>query len=108
MSLERLDRYGMYCQCKYMSQKEDRLQIRVEEATKRILEDAAGAANMSLSAFVLQAAVRQAEDFVAERVLIRLSPSGASAFAEALARPAEVNARLAEALSRPRKFAWLD
>jgi hypothetical protein len=37
-----------------------------------------------------------------------VSASAATAFAEALSRPAQVNERLAAALHRPRKFTWLD
>lgn len=88
--------------------KDDRLQIRVDPAAKRLLEEAAATAHLSVSAFVLQAATRQAEALVAERGLISLAPHAAEAFAEALESPARVNERLAEALGRTRKFTWLD
>jgi len=39
---------------------------------------------------------------------VRLTAKGAKAFTEALDHPAEVNERLASALRRPRKFAWID
>jgi uncharacterized protein (DUF1778 family) len=45
---------------------------------------------------------------LAERGSIALSPSAARAFNEALERPARVNERLADAMSRPRDFTWLD
>ena len=88
--------------------KDDRLQIRVNPQTKRLLEEAAGAAHLSVSAFVLHAAAIHAEEVLAERPLIRLSPEAAEAFTEALERPGSVNKRLAAALSRPRTFSWLD
>jgi len=88
--------------------KEDRLQIRVDPAAKRRLEQAAEAAHLSVSAFVLHAAEERADEVLAERVMFALSPDAAKAFAEALERPASVNERLAEALSRPKKFTWLD
>ena len=88
--------------------KDDRLQLRVDAAAKRRLEEAARDAHLTVSAFVLQAANRAAEDALAERQIIRLTPEAAGAFSEALTRPAHVNERLAKALQRPAKFGWLD
>lgn len=88
--------------------KEERLQIRVDPADKSLLERAAAAAHVNVSAFVLQAAAARAEEVLAERPSIRLSARAAIAFAEALAKPAQVNERLAAALHRPRNFTWLD
>lgn len=88
--------------------KDERLQIRVDPSEKALLERAAAAAHLNVSAFVLQAAALRAEEILAERQSIQLSPEAAVAFAEALQRPAEVNARLARALGRPRQFAWID
>lgn len=88
--------------------KDDRLQIRVDPGAKRRLEEAADSAHLSVSAFVLQAAEERAEEVLADRRLIQLSPEAAAAFELALARPGVVNQRLASALERPQKFAWLD
>jgi len=88
--------------------KEQRLQIRVDPQRKQLLERAADATHQNLSAFVLQAASRQAEEVLAERRAVRLSPEAARAFGEALSRPAQVNERLAAALGRPRRFRWVD
>ena len=88
--------------------RDDRLQVRVDAAAKRKLEEAAAELGLSLSAFVLAAASRQAAEVLAERALIRLSPTAATAFTEALARPAQVNQRLADALARPSTITWLD
>jgi uncharacterized protein (DUF1778 family) len=88
--------------------KEERLQIRVDPADKALLERAAAASRLNVSAFVVQAAASKAEEVLAERSTIRLSPQAAVAFSEALERPAEVNDRLARALRRKRKFSWLD
>jgi len=90
------------------STKDDRLQIRVAPERKRILEEAAESAHLSVSAFVLQAAEARAGEILLERQLVRLAPQAAEAFATALERPAEVNERLAAVLGRPRKFSWLD
>lgn len=88
--------------------KGDRLQLRVDATAKRRLEEAARDAHLSVSAFVLQAANRAAEDQLAERQTIRLTEGAAAAFSEALDRPAGVNERLTKALRRPAKFRWLD
>lgn len=88
--------------------KGQRLQIRVEPAEKAVLERAAAASHLNVSAFVLQAAALRAEEILAERRSIRLTPQAAEAFNEALDAPASVNERLGKALERPRKFTWLD
>jgi len=88
--------------------KGQRLQIRVEPAEKIVLERAAAASHLNVSAFVLQAAAFRAEEILAERQSVRLTPQAAEAFTEALDKPASVNERLATALQRPRKFTWLD
>lgn len=88
--------------------RDDRLQVRVDATAKRRLEEAASEVHLSLSAFVLQAAQNKADDVLAERDVIRLSSNAAAAFEEALARPARVNDKLAQALARPTKFTWLD
>jgi uncharacterized protein (DUF1778 family) len=88
--------------------KDDRLQIRVDPGEKRLLERAAAASHVSVSAFVLQSAAAEAAAVLAERPLIELGPAAAAAFTEALEAPARVNDRLAAALVRPRRFRWLD
>jgi uncharacterized protein (DUF1778 family) len=88
--------------------KDDRLQIRLDPAEKRLLEQAAAADHQSVSAFVLRAAALRAEEILADRTVIRLSPQGAATLDEALARPAAINERLAAALERPRGFTWVD
>lgn len=99
----------LYCHSEYMAAvKEQRLQIRVDPQEKQLLERAADATHQNLSAFVLHAAALHAEEVLAERSVIALSPQAAQAFTEALAQPASVNARLAAALDRPREFRWVD
>jgi uncharacterized protein (DUF1778 family) len=88
--------------------KEDRLQIRINPADKALLERAAAASHLNVSSFVVQAAALKAEEVLAERSSIRLSPEAATAFSEALEEPAQVNDRLAGALRRAPKFSWLD
>ena len=88
--------------------KDERLQIRVHPDEKRLLESAAQASHLSVSAFVVQAAAERAEVVLADRQLVTLSPAAAEAFSEALNRPASVNQRLAKALKRPRGFRFVD
>ena len=88
--------------------KAQRLQIRVNHNDKFLLERAAAAAHLNLSAFVLQAAAARAEEVLAERPSIVLSASTAKAFSEALEQPGQVNERLARTLKRTRAFTWLD
>lgn len=88
--------------------KDDRLQIRVDPGQKHLLERAAAASHVSVSAFVLQSAAANAAAVLAERPLIELGAEAAAAFSEALAAPAAVNERLAAALTRPKRFRWLD
>jgi len=99
----------LYCHCEYMSEgKLERLQLRVNESAKRRLEEAAAAAHLTMSAFVLQAASDRADEILAERSRIPLSPAAADAFAEALAAPSRLNERLAAALDRTARVEWLD
>lgn len=91
-----------------MTVKDERLQVRVDPAAKRALEEAAAVAHLNLSTFVLQAAQLRAEEILGERTTITLQPDAAAAFSRAMAEPASVNERLATALGRPQKFSWLD
>ena len=109
LSESALDIWERYCHCEYMSSlKADRLQIRVDPADKALLERAAAAAHLNVSAFVVQAAAARAEEVLAERPSIRLSPEAAAVFSQALEQPARVNERLARALRRRRTFEWID
>jgi uncharacterized protein (DUF1778 family) len=88
--------------------KAQRLQIRVDRNDKFLLERAAAAAHLNVSAFVLQAAAARAEEVLAERPSIVLNASAAKVFSQALEEPAQVNERLAQALHRTRSFTWVD
>jgi uncharacterized protein (DUF1778 family) len=65
--------------------KEERLQIRVGPSDKALLERAAAASHLNVSAFVVQPAASRAEEVLAERSSIRLSAEAATAFTEARA-----------------------
>lgn len=104
-----LDRINVYCHCDHMSMiKDERLQVRVDPGSKSLLERAAQASHVSVSAFVLQSATARAVDVLAQRQFIELSPGAAAAFNDALGSPATVNQRLSAALGRVQKFTWID
>lgn len=88
--------------------KDERLQVRVDPGSKSLLERAAQASHVSVSAFVLQSATARAVDVLAQRQFIELSPGAAAAFNDALGSPATVNQRLSAALGRVQKFTWID
>ena len=88
--------------------KDDRLQIRVTPEEKRLLEQAAQASHLSVSAFVVVAAAERAEYVLTERRIVALPASAAEAFSVALSQPGRVNERLAAALGRPRGFRFVD
>ena len=88
--------------------KAERLQLLIDDESKRQLEDAAAAAHLTVTSFVLQAAKQRADDVLADRAVLRLSEPAAVAFANALEAPAAVNATLLEVLRRPMKVTWID
>lgn len=79
--------------------KDERLQIRVDPGEKRLLERAAAATHVSVSAFVLQSAAAQAVEVLGERRLIELCPDAAAAFSEALDAPATGRLAVARTLA---------
>ena len=86
----------------------ERLQLRIDDVSKRHLEEAASAAHLSLTSFVLQAAAHRADEVLAERALIPLGAQAATGFIAALNAPPIANATLMKALQRPVKVEWLD
>src|SRR5437899_5815718 len=64
-------------------------------AEKRLLEQAAQSAHLSVSAFVLQAASQQAEDLLAERQAIILTPEAARP------QPVRLRRRFAQRMAAP-------
>lgn len=81
--------------------KRDRLNIRTTPSEKALVEHAARVANMTTSQFVLQAAVRSAEETLADQTRFVLTPQEWDAFAEALDRPARVIPALRRAAAKP-------
>ena len=84
--------------------RDERLNLRATAAEKRLLERAAIASHMSSTQFILQAALRSAEDVMADETRFALEPEEWSEFAAMLERPARSIPALAAAASKPRRF----
>lgn len=80
-----------------------KLDLRLTESAKRRLKTAADAEGRSLSEFVLESALRRAEETLPDRTRFSLTPEQWSAFTRALEAPPRSNARLAKLL-RDRGF----
>ena len=81
--------------------KEDRLELRLEPANRRLLDEAAAASAMSTSAFVLSHATAAAQQVLADRTTFVLPAERWDAFVELLARGELPMPGLAAFLSGP-------
>lgn len=81
------------------ARKEDRLEIRVQPAQRRLLDQAAEASNLTTSAFVLSHATEAAQQVLADRTLFVLPEDRWQAFAELLDRPEQPVEGLAKLLA---------
>jgi uncharacterized protein (DUF1778 family) len=75
-------------------QKDTRIDLRVENSQKDFLVYAASLKKMKLSAFVLNCAIKEAEDMVAKKTQFALPDAQWKAFSAALDRPARENTKL--------------
>ena len=83
-----------------LSQKADRLQVRVDSRTKRILSRAAAYSGMSLSGFVVATALKEAEGVIARNETLTASREEWDRFFAALDDPAEPSRKLVDAIRR--------
>jgi uncharacterized protein (DUF1778 family) len=81
--------------------KEDRLELRLEPADRRLLDEAADATSMSTSAFVLMHATEAAREVLADRTMFVLPAERWDAFVELLEREERPMPGLAAFLARP-------
>lgn len=79
--------------------KDDRLELRLEPANRRLLDEAATASSMSVSAFVLTHATDAARAVLADRTTFVLPDDRWDAFTELLERDARPMPRLAAFLA---------
>ena len=84
--------------------KVERFNIRATREQKALVEQAAEALHMTTSQFLMQAAIRSAEDILAERTRFRVPPERWDEFTAALDRPAREVPALRRAVSRPSPF----
>ncbi len=77
-----------------VTQKDTRIDLRIENSQKDFLVYAANLKNMKLSAFVLNCAIKEAEDMLANKSQFTLPEAQWKAFSTALDRPARANAKL--------------
>ena len=75
-------------------QKDTRIDLRVENSQKDFLVYAASLKKIKLSAFVLNCAIKEAEDMVASKTQFTLPEAQWKAFSAALDRPARDNPKL--------------
>ncbi len=86
------------------SAKQDRFSIRTSTEEKALVERAAELSRMSMSQFVVQAAVRSAETVLADQTRFTLAPDMWAAFTDALDRPAREIAELKAAAAKESPF----
>jgi uncharacterized protein (DUF1778 family) len=86
---------------KAKTRKDDRLELRLEPASRRLLDDAAAASSMSVSAFVLAHATEAARALLADRTSFVLPDDRWDAFTALLERDARPLPGLAALLARP-------
>lgn len=84
--------------------KEDRLELRLQPAQRRLLDEAAEASAMSTSAFVLSHATAAAQNVLADRTAFVLPAERWDAFVELLERDERPMPGLAAFLARPTVF----
>lgn len=85
-------------------QKDNRIDLRIKDSEKSFLIYAASLQHMKLSAFVLQCAMKEAEDLVAKTPQFVLPEKKWKAFRTALDRPAKSIPKLKKLLTEPSVF----
>lgn len=84
--------------------KDQRLNIRASAEVKSLVEEAARASHMSASEFVLQAALRSAEQVLSAQTRFTLPPEQWDEFTRLLERPARTIPGLRGAAAKPTPF----
>ena len=81
--------------------KDQRLNIRASLAEKTVVEQAASLTHMGVSQFMLQAALRSAEEVLTDQTRFTLPADRWQRFTARLDRPAKVIPALSDAASKP-------
>ena len=87
-----------------LSHKNDRIELRIEAAKKKLLAYAASLRNMNVTGFMLDSAFKEAERIITERANFALSPKQWKKFCEILDRPAREIPRLKKLFSKKTLF----
>ena len=85
-------------------QKDTRIDLRIENSQKDFLIYAASLRNMKLSAFVIDSALKEAEDLVANKIRFPLTDHQWKAFCSALDKPAREIPKLKKLFKSPDMF----
>lgn len=83
--------------------KDDRLQVRLDAASKSVLRRAANYRRKTVSQFVLATALEEAEKVIQENEVVSLSGADWTIFFDALTNPPPPNAALRKAFAKYRK-----
>ncbi|MBI2093995.1 MAG: DUF1778 domain-containing protein [Candidatus Omnitrophica bacterium] len=86
------------------TQKDDRIDLRIEAEQKNFLNYAAKIRNMKLSAFVLTSALKEADEVVADKVHFSIAEKQWKTFCAVLDEPAREIPKLKQLFSGPNKF----
>lgn len=78
--------------------KDDRINLRLKHSAKSMLERAASLEGQTVSKFVLNCALVQAEKKIQEHEIMALNANDSRAFFDALAAPVKFNSKLIAAL----------
>ncbi len=78
----------------------DRVEARLTEEQKEMIQYAAGLLGLSVSDFLITSAQRAAESVIREHNIITLTAQDSLAFAQAILNPREPNQALREAFAR--------
>ncbi len=86
------------------AQRQDRISLRLSPQSKRKLERAAAYADKTVTDFVLDSALKTADDIVREQETITLTPAEFQRFSDALLNPPPLNKVLRKALREHRRI----
>lgn len=83
--------------------RDDRLQVRLDAASKSVLQRAASYRRKTVSQFVLSTALEEAEKVIRENEVVSLSGTDWTLFLDALTNPPPPNAALRKAFAKYQK-----
>lgn len=81
------------------AEKNERINLRLKQSAKNIIERAASFEGKTVSNFILSSALNSAEKTIHEHESIQLNGQDAQRFFDALAKPVKFNEKLTEALA---------